>query len=102
MSISFAHTNTAIAGIFECTLGVCTLDVIITLYTTQQAIHDSNYYPSYVWITFGWYGKEWWKDEEEYLRSINCSSSDVVTALNRSLALQPHPFTVRNSTGKFI
>ena len=61
-----------------------------------QAFKEERFYPGYVWITPGWYQQGWWKADEDYLRSLNCTTSDIEQQLNRSLVLLAHPNTVRN------
>ena len=67
--------------------------MLISLQAFQDV--EERSYPGYVWITPGWYQPEWWKSDEEYLRTLNCSSSDIEQQLNRSLSLLVHPNTVR-------
>ena len=61
-----------------------------------QAFKEERFYPGYVWITPGWYQQGWWKADEDYLRGLNCTTSDIEQQLNRSLVLLAHPNTVRN------
>ena len=66
-----------------------------------QAFKEERFYPGYVWITPGWYQQGWWKADEVYLRSLNCTTSDIEQQLNRSLVLLAHPnYTVRKALGQ--
>ena len=67
---------------------------------TVQAFKEERFYPGYVWITPGWYQQGWWKADEVYLRSLNCTISDIEQQLNRSLVLLAHPNMVRNALGQ--
>ena len=60
-----------------------------------QAIEDGRQYPEYIWLTPGWYQGGWWRDDEDYLLSLNCSLTSLQQQLDRSLALLAHPNNVR-------
>ena len=67
-----------------------------------QAFKEERSYPGYVWITPGWYQQGWWKADEDYLRSLNCTSTGIEQQLSRSLVLLAHPSTVRNTSSEEI
>ena len=62
----------------------------------MQAIEEGRQYPEYIWLTPGWYQGGWWRDNEAYLLSLNCSLTSLRQQLERSLTLLPHPNTVRD------
>jgi len=43
--------------------------------------------PQYVWITYSWYDKGWWR--EDYGNS-SCTPNIMMTMLNDSLAITPN------------
>ena len=83
-----------------CTMGYITFNIDKeSLYTKhhtiplllQQAFLEGRFYPGYVWITPGWYQQGWWKADEDYLHSLNCTTSDIEQHLDRALVLLAHP-----------
>ena len=60
---------------------------IRSLYITQ-AYHNGRYYPNYAWILLGHHETDWWR---EYYMETNCSDTDMMKVLNRSLILIPYP-----------
>jgi hypothetical protein len=61
----------------------------------MQAIEEGRLYPEYIWLTPGWYQGGWWRDDEAYLLTLNCSLSSLQQQLERSLTLLAHPNNVR-------
>lgn len=47
------------------------------------------FYPSYVWITYGWYyDSEWWRTEDD---NSSCSSDERAQVLAGAIALSHYP-----------
>ena len=64
----------------------------------QATPTDELYYPSYVWITLGWYADRWWTQEVANDPTVNCTDAQFETLLRRTLAIQQLP-TAENRTG---
>ena len=58
------------------------------LHNVVQAYHNGKYYPNYAWILLGHHETDWWR---EYYMETNCSDTDMMKVLNRSLILIPYP-----------
>lgn len=43
--------------------------------------------PRYVWITYGWYQEEWWRESKNSV----CSNNQLAGIVERGLALQLFP-----------
>ena len=54
----------------------------------MQAYNHGRYYPSYAWILLGRHEIDWWR---EHYMETNCSESNIIKVLNRSLVLTPYP-----------
>ena len=54
----------------------------------MQAYHNGRYYPNYAWILSGHHETNWWR---EHYMETNCSETDMMKVLNRSLILMPYP-----------
>lgn len=67
-----------------------------------QAFREQRFNPAYVWISPGWYQQGWWKADESYLDSLNCTISDIEQQLNRSLVLLAHPNSVSIIMGSVV
>ena len=65
--------------------------------SNMQAIEEGRQYPEYIWLTPGWYQGGWWREDEAYLLNLNCSLTSLEQQLERSLALLPHPNSVRDT-----
>ena len=52
-----------------------------------QAYHLGWFAPRYVWITHGWYNRNWW--EEDYGNS-SCTPEMLKRMLNASLIVNPN------------
>lgn len=55
-----------------------------------QAYLEHMYYPTYVWITYGWYNLDWWKRSKG---THNCSDEEMLLVLDRSLSVIQYPVT---------
>ena len=69
--------------------------IVCVISCDMQAIEEGRMYPEYIWLSPGWYQGGWWRDDEAYLLSLNCSLTSLQQQLDRSLALLPHPNNVR-------
>ena len=54
----------------------------------MQAYNHGRYYPNYAWILLGHHKIDWWR---EHYMETNCSESNMIKVLNRSLVLIPYP-----------
>ena len=54
----------------------------------MQAYNHGRYYPNYAWILLGHHEIDWWR---EHYMETNCSESNMIKVLNRSLVLIPYP-----------
>ena len=88
--ISYEHwgqDGNAHALFSECMHGVCKVYIIYNFFF-QQAYHFGKVYPNYAWLLLGHYETDWWR--EHYIET-NCSETDMMKALNRSLVFIPYP-----------
>ena len=60
----------------------------LPMYYMLQAFQEGKYYPDYDWILYGWYRNNWWTRTP-----TSCNSSQLLTALERAIILQPYPTT---------
>ena len=56
----------------------------------SQAFKKGMTYPRYVWLTYGWYRKDWWRAEGSAI-PVNCTDAQLAMVLNNSLAIIPYP-----------
>ena len=61
---------------------------MMLLHNIVQAYHSGKYYPNYAWILLGHHETDWWR---EHYMETNCSDTDMMKVLNRSLILIPYP-----------
>ena len=61
---------------------------LVEEFTLLQAYHNGRYYPNYAWILLGHHETDWWR---EHYMETNCSDTDMMKVLNRSLILIPYP-----------
>ena len=45
------------------------------------------YYPSYVWITYEWQERDWWRE----LQNNSCSDDDIEAMLEGTLVVSHYP-----------
>ena len=48
-----------------------------------QAYHRGVHYPHHLLLTLGWYGQNWWREEDQ---NSTCTAQERESVLNRSLA----------------
>ena len=48
-----------------------------------QAYHRGIHYPHHLLLTLGWYGQNWWQEEDQ---NFTCTAQERESVLNRSLA----------------
>ena len=53
-----------------------------------QAYRIGKFYPNYAWILLGHHETDWWR---EHYMETNCSDTDMLKVLNRSLVFIPYP-----------
>lgn len=59
------------------------------LVTPMQAYRKNMLYPTYVWITYGWYNdNHWWKSDGN---KSKCSEEEMSAVLNGSIAISHYP-----------
>lgn len=52
-------------------------------------------YPSYVWITYGWYDdSDWWKSKNN---NTSCSRDEISKLLEGAIALSHYPVSYHNN-----
>ena len=53
-----------------------------------QAYHTGKFYPNYAWILLEHHETDWWR---EHYMETNCSETEMMKVLNRSLVFIPYP-----------
>ena len=51
----------------------------------------THYYHGYIWITLGWYHKQWWMAEVARDNEVNCTDDELERLLERTIAIQQFP-----------
>ena len=68
-----------------------------------QAYKQGIRYPRYTFIIYGWYSPGWWIPSGS---TLNCTTSNMESVLQYSIAVLQHQFTSNNTapteTGKVI
>ena len=61
----------------------------------SQAAHNQktnpnpeHHYPGYIWITFGWYQENWWRESGADSSSLPCSDEDLEPFLRNTFSIQ--------------
>ncbi len=63
---------------------------VIPLLILIQAYKQRLMYPKYVFITYGWYPRDWWRNGASG-GELECSESELAQSLHGAFALQQQP-----------